>query len=343
MFRRVRDAFVPRHFADPFGLALRLLRSRSPEALYAMGSAALRPLLIPVDVLLSSAERRTLARARAPTRPILFVMGPPRSGTTLVALSLIRALRVGYLNNLTALFPRSPITANRLLGRPIHPERVTLKNYYGRTARLCGPNDALYLWDRWLGADRTRPPAEISREAADALVRFFGAWEALVDAPLVAKNNSLNGSAALVGALLPTARFVCLRREPLRLAASLLDARRHILGDASDSYGIDDPSRPRLADPIQDVVRQLRFHVALADQQRAALGERFVDLAYEEFCRDPVEHIVQLGARELGMKVEPDDVRRRIPPLQVSRREALPASELAQLERALAEAPGCLP
>ena len=156
--------FVPFHFRDPLGLARRLLRSGSPEARFAMASAALGPFLAPLDLLLAVAERRRLARAASPRLPLLFVMGPPRSGTTLVTLSLNRCLPVTYLNNLTALFPRAPITANLLFGRPIRHEGVTLANYYGRTRGVSGPNDCLHLWDRWLGQDRTQIPEQIEAE-----------------------------------------------------------------------------------------------------------------------------------------------------------------------------------
>ena len=46
------------------------------------------------------------------------------------------------------------------------------------------------------------------------------------------------------GEELPTARFVCLRRDPLYLAQSLLKACRDIQGSSDVSYGIDD-KRPR--------------------------------------------------------------------------------------------------
>jgi len=329
--------FVPFHFRDPLGLARRLLRSGSPEARFAMASAALGPFLAPLDLLLAVAERRRLARAVSPRLPLLFVMGPPRSGTTLVTLSLIRCLPVTYLNNLTALFPRAPITANLLFGRPIRHEGVTLANYYGRTRGVSGPNDSLHLWDRWLGQDRTQIPEQIEAEAGAQLVRFFAAFEAAFGGPLIAKNNSLNGCARLVGALLPTAHFLCLRREPLWLAQSLLEARRHIHGDPEVSYGIDDPARPEGLDPIADVVRQVQFHAALAARQRTALGERFQELRYEVFCEDPAGVIAHVARDVLGLSCDPDDVRAALPPLAVARRRTLSLEDFGRLERAVAD------
>ena len=335
---RLREAFVPPQFRHPIGLAGRLFGSRSPEALHAMAAAVVGAVLTPLDVALARAERRQLETAPEPDLPILLVMGPPRSGTTLLALSLIRSLPVSYFNNLTAIFPRAPIRANELLPGHFDRKRVTLRSFYGRTRLLCGPNDALHIWDRWLGGDRTRAPSALSADAVRELPRFFGAWLRAFGGPLVAKNNSLNGCAQLVAPLLPTARFVLLRREPLWLGASLLEARRMIHGDLHTSYGIDDPGRPTDLDPIDDIVRQLRFHDTLAARQRAALGPRLRELAYEDFCVDPVAQIASIAREELRLRVDVDALRSVLAPLAPSQRSNLPAPLLARLERAVADA-----
>jgi hypothetical protein len=156
------------------------VRSGSREAWFAMGMAALAVTATPIDVLLTPFERQRYARTDPPRRPLIFVCGPPRSGTTVVAQTLIRFLPVAYLNNLTGVFPRAPLSANRLLGMRPRNDDIGFDSYYGRTAKLWGPNDGLPLWDRWLGSNRTVAPASLSDEQAEDLTRFFGAFEALV-------------------------------------------------------------------------------------------------------------------------------------------------------------------
>jgi hypothetical protein len=329
---------VPTHFRDPFGLALRLLRSGSREARFAMASAAAAVALAPLDLLLARAEARRLAAAAPPRGPILLVTGPPRSGTTLLTLALIRCLPVAYFDNLTAIFPHAPITARHGFGRRRPRHRIGLENFYGRTAGLAGPNDALPLWDRWLGADRTHIPRELAPGAGPEMAAFFGAFEAAFGSPLVAKNNNLIGCADLVAPWLPGAHFVCLRRDPLFLAQSLLEARRMIHGDLGVPYGIDDPARPAGLDPIADVVRQLRFYDALAARQRATLGARFEELAYETFCAAPLDTVLRIAHERLGLDVDPGAVRPLLPTLTPSRRRTLAPGTFARLERAVADA-----
>ncbi len=304
--RRALGRYVPEHFHDPVGLATRLLRNGHPAARAAMVQAALGLAITPLDQLLEPRERARRAAAPPPSKPILLVCGPPRSGTTVLALALIQVLPVAYFTNLMALFPRSPLTARAWFGGRAGeaPPTTGLESYYGRTAGLSGVNDGLPFWDRWLGTDRTRPPTTLLPDAASDLLGFFGGLEQLTGRPLVAKNNSLNAAAALVGAVLPTARFVCLTRDPVRLAYSLYRARLEIHGTSDRPYGI--PPVADSADPLESVCLQVLTHRRAAEAQQERLGpERFRFVAYEDFCRDPATTLGTLAAELLGLPPGP--------------------------------------
>lgn len=317
-------------------MARRLLRTGDPAARFALLAAGLGPLLTPLDLLLLPFERRRLASAADPAGPLLFVCGPPRSGTTIAALTLIRHLPVGYFTNLTSLFPRAPLTAMRLFGGPAATERRTTKSFYGRTAGLAGSNDALFLWDRWLGPDRTVVPDDLVPGGAEAMRRFFGATLALMGRPLVNKNNSLYASAHLVADALPTARFLCLRRDPLTLARSLLRARTEIHGTDREAYGLTDPASRPDEDSVESVARQVAFHERLLAAQQARLDpSRFRLVAYEEFCRDPGGFVARVAADWLGLGPGAGESARAIPPYRISERVRLSPEEDERLRAAL--------
>jgi hypothetical protein len=284
--RRLLHRFVPAGFHDPIGLTKRLIKSHDPAALFAMKLAAVGPFCAPFDFLLEPFERRAYQSAPPRRLPVILVCGPPRSGTTLLLQALIQNLPVAYFDNLTALFPRSPITANRLFSGVISRSPMGFRSYYGRTDHLSGTNDGLQLWDRWLGADRSRAPSELRPEQREAMVRFFNAFEAWSGRPLVAKNNNLNASASLVAEALPDSYFLCLARDPVFLARSLLRARMEIHGREDLGYGLS-PESVR-DDPVEDVCHQVLFHSKLALEQQARIGAaRFQLVSYEGFCRNP--------------------------------------------------------
>jgi hypothetical protein len=329
--------FVPAHFEDPVGVARRVWRSGDPAARFSLGLAAAGVALTPLDLLLAPFDRRRLERAEPPRLPQLFVCGPPRSGTTLVFQSVIAALPVTCLTNLTALFPRAPLTAIRLWGTRPHPPR-RFRSYYGRTESISGSSDALQLWDRWLGGDRTRPAARLAAGAAEEMTRFFGALEMLTGRPLVAKNNSLNVHAGLVAQALPDARFICLTRSPAELAQSLLQARRDLHGTERVGYGIiDGDLLGPIVDPIDHVCRQVAYYQRSMMAQRAAIGpDRFSVVSYEAFCADP-SAVLRWAAVELFGRGLSAEERSRVPERFEASKRTRDSAELRSIERKLGE------
>ncbi len=303
--------YVPGHVSNPFGLAKRLLTEEKPAARSALLMAAGGLLLTPVDLLLRPVEQRLYRRARRSTHPLLLVVGPPRSGTTLVAQYLINTLEVAYVNNLTSLMPRSPITVNRMFRRWVEARPGDYQAYYGKSRGLAGANDGLYIWDRWLGSDRRQVPTALEPESGARMRAFFGAFDALHDKPVVTKVNRLNTCASLIAAELDNVSFVCLQRSPLALAQSLYIARTDINGNLGSAYGVHH-DKPVPDDPVEDVCRQVVFHERQAQRQRDILGEaRFRIIAYEDFCQRPhrlskllVDEHPELGYR--SSKPSPD-------------------------------------
>lgn len=337
--RRAVSRYVPTHFHDPVGLAMRLVRTRDPAALFAMQTALLGLFLTPFDILLSLRERRLLGRFDRPKQPLILVCGPPRSATTLVAQVLMKHLPVAYFNNLTSLFPRSPLTANSLFGRFLDPAGSGYKSYYGKTTGLNGLNDALYLWDRWLGADRKRIPESIPPEAAASMAAFFAACESFFGRPVMNKNNGLCTCAHLVAKVLDTAVFLCLDRDPRYLAQSLLKARADMYGDADVAYGTD-AHRGLLApgaDPVDDVCAQVVFYQRTIDEQERLVGrERFWRVCYEEFCKDPASLVARVADRILRVPVDVEALRESLPPFEISGKVRVGGETFGRIERALA-------
>ncbi|MEB2283080.1 MAG: hypothetical protein B6D46_03450 [Polyangiaceae bacterium UTPRO1] len=335
---RLLRSILPANFEDVGGLFLRLLRSKDRAAYFAMAQTGIALVAAPLDRLLAHAERRLYARAAPPQKPILFIGGAPRSGTTIVDQILIRNLPVSYINNLTAVFPRAPVTANRIFGHLLRQPTGTLENFYGRTAGFANRNDGLHIWDRWLGSDRYHPPARLPDGVAEDMRRFFGAFEAVFGGPILNKNNALAVCADVVAAALPTARFVCIRRQPIFALQSILTAREFIQGRRQAPYGIGDPEYAGRSDvdPIEDVCAQLLYHDRrMAELQRELGADRFWIIEYEEFCRAPYAVVERVAEEMLHVPIDRGAVRAAAPPLRYRNAIKLSPAERARAEAAL--------
>jgi hypothetical protein len=307
LFSKLLHRFVPSHFQDPIGLATRLIHSRDRAAWFAMETALLGLVLTPLDLLLQIAEKRRYQKASKPKLPLIFVCGAPRSGTTLVSQVLIAHLPVCYINNLTAVFPRSPIVGSLLFGKPIGQRELPYNSYYGKSRHFSGPNDALYIWDCWFGTDRTRIPSALGHSEKDQMIRFFGAYEQAFQRPLLNKNNSLNTCASLIAGVLDNSYFLCMTRDPVYLAQSLLRARKEIHGNFYTAYGVYNPNKSenQKRDYIEDVCEQVLFHEEKIREEQQIIGqERFWIIPYEEFCKRPHELVNKVSEQILRQPIQ---------------------------------------
>jgi len=193
------------NFNDPVGLLMRMLRSGNRAAYGALFRTAFSIGLTPLDWLLQAKEKRRLAAVDESQirHPLVLIVGPPRSGSTLLYQALARYANVSYLTNLTSMFPRSPISSASLFQaygqRPTKSFAMGLfakrsfakssQNYYGQTPGLRSPNDGFEVWNRWLGEDRYQAPETLEPASAKQMRRFFAAWTKEFDKPFLNKNN----------------------------------------------------------------------------------------------------------------------------------------------------------
>jgi len=335
--RQFLRSYLPSHIHNPFNLVFRLLTSGSAEARFALIGALMGIIIVPVDFVLSVFEKRLYARYRTPRKPLVFVCGPPRSGTTLLSQALINNLPLQYFNNLTSWFPRAPLTAMHLFGHWLPRHEVNYTAFYGKTRYLSGPNDALYLWDRWVGKNRDTVPDRLLPDAEKYMPQLFAAAEDLLDSALINKNNRLNTYAHLAADALPTAFFICMRRNPLMLAQSLLIARKEIVGHVDLPYGIDSDDRPRSAtgDYLDDICQQVLYYERAAERQQQLIGkERFWIVDYEQFCHMPQQLVRQVAQSILNLSVPPDYFS-HLEPFHVSDKVRISEEEFNGLRRRL--------
>lgn len=291
------------NFRDPLGLAWRMLRSPNRAARAVLVREALALALIPFDLALSPFERIALNQARNTPAdsddafPLILVVGGPRSGTTLTSQLLARHLPVTYTSNWTSCFPNAPLTATRLMPRwARNPRAQATTNYFGHAAGLDAPHDAFFLWNRWLGPARAHAQPLTERHARD-MRRFFRAWHRAFARPVLNKNNRNALCMDSIARALPGARFVVVRRDPVYVAQSLIEARREVQGSVSAGWGL----LSRDADPtdplghVHAVCDQIEaFTRAIDDQLSRLPADRSVLLHYRTVCEDPaaaIEHV----------------------------------------------------
>lgn len=227
--------------------------------------------------------------------PLIFVVGAPRSGTTLLSQLLAYCLDVGYVDNFTARFWLAPVHGLRLSKLIVGgPQPGAFESEYARTSRPTDIHEFGYFWRHWLHKhtfDDVVAAAEREDEIDWAGLRLTLAnMQHELGRPLVAKN--------MLGAYhMPRLRrelgkvvFVCIERDPLDACVSILDARRTYYSDPDTWWSYVPVEYPQLKDldHWQQIAGQVHYLGAAYDRDLAAVGaDAVVRVSYEELCSDP--------------------------------------------------------
>ena len=163
--------------------------------------------------------------------PFVFVVGLPRSGTTLLSQLLAYSLDAGYVTNFAARFWLAPVHGLRL-GRILFgtekPDQF--ESDYARTADPREIHEFGYFWRHWLRketfGDIVRSRELESTVDWDGLRLTLANIQRELGRPYVGKNMLGAYHMAKLNEVLGEVLWVHIERDPLDVAVSILDARR---------------------------------------------------------------------------------------------------------------------
>ncbi|MEM7233841.1 MAG: sulfotransferase [Planctomycetota bacterium] len=277
-------------------------------------------------------------RDRKLSDPPTFLLGPPRCGSTLFYQALIHRYRFGYFQNRMMDRPSAvPLITSREIPRD-STYRSDFRNSHGATTDASGPHEAFPFWRRFYPRrihDEVDSGALCSHERDEIrhTVRFL---EEHFRAPFVSKNLEMSLRLRSLQEIFPRAAFVLIRRDPRSVAASILNARRELLGDENAWWSMRPASyeSARSKRPWEQVAEQI---ISAYEAVRRDLRDpaACLEIDYEEFCDDPsgvtdqvAEFLRSRGVRNLepsGHELPPYFARKRELSLQTEERKGLEA------------------
>ncbi|MCA9264194.1 MAG: sulfotransferase [Planctomycetales bacterium] len=321
------------NFQDPWGLFRRMLSRGGPVARWKLVESGLELAARPLDAVLSRLEARLVRDEQPASHPILLVVGPPRSGTTVASQLIANELDVTYFSNLCNIFERAPLTASRLFTPRNIRSRRRLQNFYGSTRGLAGISDGFAIWNRWFGSDRYQVALPMTQSSQREMRCFLRSWVQHFDRPLLNKNNRNVDAIDSLAAILPEAHFLVVRRDPYFIAQSLIHARQFIQGNKNIGWGLyasTDSSSPNSSDPlahVDDVCRQvMAIEARLDDQLQRLDANRFDTIDYATLCATPSSVLREICLRVEGLRFR-DPTADELPPLETRDQNTLPPAE----------------
>lgn len=261
---------------------------------------ALESLLDEINGALGPAEAMMPLPDR-PALPVLFVVGAPRSGTTLLMQWLAASGAVAWPSNLISRFYAAPYLGARVQQLLVDPrfnyrdelatvvEPAAFSSDLGKTQGLLQPNEFWYFWRRFFPVQWPQRLSDDEMRQSDSagFVRGLAAIEAAFAKPFAAKALLLQFNIAFLAEILPNAIFISVERDPMANASSLLAARRRYWNDESKWYSVRPPGFESLLgmQPLEQVAGQVLLTQSSIRRQLSDLSDcRKVHVRYEAFC-----------------------------------------------------------
>ena len=247
-----------------------------------------------IDTRLLDMIERKICHVYRLTMPPTFIVGPPRSGSTLVYQILVLFYKFSYLTNFSALCPSLPGTMT-LLSRPLYKPQSRLKpSNYGFISGPWSPNEGGAIMSKWFG-DRGSGNPWIS----------VAAISEITDAPFINKNTYNSGRINKILQYFPKAIILHVWRDLLSNVASCYRTARQFPGYFFGYYPIETSLVPTNDIFSREVNRVVQIHrEILAGLNSSGFG--VVDVQYEALCDNPSETLKNIEKQFIshGLKLE---------------------------------------
>jgi len=248
----------------------------------------------------------------------MFVLGVPRSGSTLVSQLLASSLFVGYPDNIVARFWLSPVYGLRLSKIFLNGQREwSFNSDYGRTTNLADPHEFGYFWFYHLRLKENKAPDPETYYSVDweKILTLIKNMAAANESAMMFKSLQMGWYANECGKHFKKAYFILIERDPIDNAISLLRMREKKIG-SKDSWA---SMKPRIYEKLKefDVHTQVAGQVywlkkEFAEQLSLVDPDRVIRVSYQEVCDNP-HNFLQYIAKATGARLRKEFFERHLP------------------------------
>lgn len=267
-------------------------------------SRSLEETLKRLEALLSPIELSSRPQVSEVFKPVIYIMGCARSGTTLLYQCLAATGHFAFPTNFLSRFYYAPWIGSLVQKALIEFdynneifEGASEDNYQselGKTKGPLAPHEFWYYWRQFFpmeGAQKLNPSPFIEAQGKQ-FIDGLKSIAAINDKPLLLKGMYLNWNIKFLNDLHSPSYFVYIERDPVDNAISLLNTRKRFFGSEEKWYSFFPPGYEKVLrlSPSHQVLWQVKStNKAIVEQLDAMkdAGGYTCSVAYEKLCEEP--------------------------------------------------------
>lgn len=259
--------------------------------------------------------------------PMLFIVGVPRSGTTLILQWLAGTGQFAYPSNFISRFYQAPDVGAMIQEMMINPQYAyrdemtgfpeslpddPYSSVAGKTVGWLAPNEFYYFWRRFYPvADSYQPILNPEEFAFEPFRRELTAVAGVLNKPFVLKAIIANWIIHDLAEIIENSVFLYIHRDHASTVRSILDIRKQMHGSTEFWYSFRPPEYEAISQlsPEKQVVAQVEYTQKAIEAGLFQIdSQRVIRTEYEHFCYDPamVWQTIADRFKELGCPLNPN-------------------------------------
>ena len=250
--------------------------------------------------MVAGIDRYAAAISPKPPTP-LFILGLPRSGTTLVYELIIQIFKVAYLPKIFNYTFGLPNITARACKPFIQNPTAQYRSNYGRIPGVFSPAENNNFWTKWFVTTPSLghhiPNTFIDYKARQQANLAVGSLTTIANQPYVFKNVYFSLAIDALAACFENAKIIVVRRNIKDVAGSIYK-RRSALKSAKQWWSI----KPPFYTEVQqwDLIEQIAFQCIRSEQLierslRNISSSRYFILNYKDLCNSPHDLALDLS------------------------------------------------
>ncbi|MDA3866836.1 MAG: sulfotransferase [Salinivirgaceae bacterium] len=232
----------------------------------------------------------------------VFIVGAPRSGTTLLYQLITQAWHFAYFTEYAANIPWAPVTVTEKKRHKFDSDNEGFNSNYGHPEGAFAPGEAGRFWNRWFPTEKGHhynyvDEHFLSLAQTKIIYQTIAHIEQIIGAPFVNKNVKNCVRIRALNHVFPDALFLHIERDIKENAASIVQMRKKKVGSVDKWLGVMPKEINNLVqlDGYEQIIAQLHFLKRNIIEDVNALDCNYLHVRYEELCNEPNKILKQLA------------------------------------------------